>query len=144
MSKQRIPTVKEAMTPFPHQIEVGQGTEGARRMMVEHRIKHLPVRDGSKLLGIVTDRDLDVALTVLGGAGREGEALLRELCKEAPHVVDLHEPLDQVVLHMAEKKLAAVLVFRDDRLAGILTVSDVCRMYGELLRELAPPEDEPA
>ena len=28
--------------------------------------------------------------------------------------------------------------------AGILTATDVCRLYGELLVSLAPPDDQPA
>lgn len=142
MSSRRIPAVKDAMTPFPHHIDVEQGIEGARRMMSEHRIRHLPVKDGQELIGIVTDRDLHVAALVQGG--QESGIDLRDLCDKDPHIVDLHAPLDQVVLEMFERKRACVLVIRDDRLAGILTTSDVCRLYGNLLRELAPPSDEPA
>jgi CBS domain-containing protein len=144
MNSRRIPSVKDAMTPFPHHIDVDQGIAGARRMMTEHRIRHLPVKDGNELVGIVTDRDLHVAALVAGGADEETGVNLRDLCDKQPHSVDLHASLDQVVLEMAERKIACVLVIRDERLAGILTTSDVCHLYGKLLRELAPPSDEPA
>lgn len=144
MATRRIPTVKEAMTPFPHQIDVQQGMEAARKMMIEHRITHLPVKDGGKLIGIVTDRDLEVAALASGKRAAEGSKLLRELCQDEPHAVDLHTPLDQVVREMGARRLGSVLVTKDERLAGILTTSEICRRYGELLRELAPPDDEPA
>ena len=59
-------------------------------------------------------------------------------------MVDLHTRLDQVVIEMAKRRVGSALVVRDGRLAGILTATDVCRLYGELLTQLAPPVDEPA
>ena len=52
--------------------------------------------------------------------------------------------MDVVVAEMAKRRVATALVVRDGRLAGILTATDVCRLYGELLVSLAPPDDQPA
>jgi len=136
----RIPQAKDVMTPFPHFIEVGQGVAQARELMLAHGVRHLPVKDGSELVGVVTERDLEVA--TVAGAGREPP--LRELCESELCVVDLHARMDEVVIEMARRRVGSALVVRDGRLAGILTAGDVCRLYGELLTKLAPPEDEPA
>jgi len=135
-----IPTAKDVMTPFPHFVDVASGVGEARRVLETNRIRHLPVKDGGELLGLVTDRDLEVAR--LAGEGRELE--LSELCAKDLYVVGMHTPVDELVESMSRNKIGCALVVRDGKLAGIVTTSDVCRLYGELLRKLAPPQDEPA
>ena len=41
-------------------------------------------------------------------------------------------------LQMAKEHIDCAVVVKDERLAGIFTFSDVCRSYGELLREIYP------
>ena len=144
MPHRRIPLVKDVMTPFPHFIDVGQSMSAARELMLEHRVRHLPVKEGGELTGVVSERDLEVVAVVSKAAGAERDVPLRELCEKQLYVVDLHAPMDEVVRQMGERRVGTALVVRDGRLAGIITVSDVCRLYGELLTKLAPPEDEPA
>jgi CBS-domain-containing membrane protein len=48
------------MRPFPSTVPVDDLT--ARAVMVEHEIRHLPVKDGSSLVGILTDRNPKRAL----------------------------------------------------------------------------------
>ena len=54
-----IPSVRSVMTPFPHFVEVDESLLRARVMMVEHDVHHLPVQDQGRLVGILTDRDLN-------------------------------------------------------------------------------------
>jgi len=135
-----IPTVKDVMTPFPHFIDVASGVDEARQVLATRGIRHLPVKDGGELVGLVTDRDLEVA--IVAGEGRA--IALSELCVKELYVVELHTPVDAVVDAMSRNKVGCALVVRDGKLAGIVTTSDVCRLYVELLRKLAPPRDEPA
>jgi len=128
------------MTPFPHFIDVASGVDEARRVLETHGIRHLPVKDGGELVGLVTDRDLEVAQ--LAGGGRTVGLL--ELCVKDLYVVELHTRADQVVESMSRNKVGCAIVVRDGKLAGIVTASDVCRLCGDLLRKLAPPQDEPA
>jgi CBS domain-containing protein len=60
--------------------------------------------------------------------------------------VNVSSQVDEVVMEMATRAASCAVVLRNDKLAGILTASDVCRLFGELLRETFPPEedDEPA
>lgn len=137
-----IPPVKDVMTPFPHFVDVKSGPEEARKILSQHKIRHLPVKEGGQVVGLVTERDLDVA----GLGAREGgrPITLDELCEKDVYCVGLHDPVDEVVREMSRRKVGCALVIRDGKLAGIVTTSDVCRLYGELLRKLAPPSDEPA
>ncbi len=138
MTHRRVPQLKDVMTPFPHFADAEQSVSAAREQMTAHGVRHLPVKDGGELTGIVSERDLAVA------ANSSIDLPLRALCDKDLYVVDLHTRLDQVVIEMAKRRVGSALVVRDGRLAGILTATDVCRLYGELLTQLAPPVDEPA
>ncbi len=54
------------------------------------------------------------------------------------YVVELSEPLDIVVLHMARQRIDSALVVKNERLVGIFTMTDACRFLGGLLRSLFP------
>ena len=52
------PTIDQFMTRAPHTIGYHQTLATAHRMMRELSIRHLPVLDGGKLVGILSQRDL--------------------------------------------------------------------------------------
>jgi len=132
-----IPRVKTVMTPFPYSIEQRDPLEKARDMMAKHRIHHLPVMDKGTPVGAIRRRDLQRALDQ--GPGEDGKPLtVADVPREEAYVVDLSEPLDRVLLHMADQHLGAALVVKDDRLAGIFTLSDACRSFCENLRQQFP------
>lgn len=108
-------------------------------MMEEHRIQHLPVMEGEKLVGLVWHRDVRVAQEL--EMQSEGVRVGR-VCNTSPYIVELSERLDLVVLEMAHRRVGAALVTRQGRLAGILTTTDVCRLLGETLRERAGVPDD--
>lgn len=143
----RIPLVKSVMTPFPHSIDVDDTVEKAATMMIDHGIRHLPVTDGGKPLGILTDRDIRRALAQHPGtAGAEvplsgtasASPRVRQIANLDGYIVDLRAPLDSVILDMARQHLTTALVVQDERLVGILTASDAFRYLGKLLGALFP------
>ncbi len=134
-----IPPVKAVMTPFPHSVEIDAGLSRAREMMAEFEIGHLPVMESGRLVGILRARDLQ------SPAAAGPEQKVRDICsKEPPYVVGLSEPLDRLLISMAEQRLDAALVVKEGKLAGIFTVSDVCEQFGMLLRRLFPPSGDDA
>ena len=140
MPNLRIQQVKDVMTPFPHFVDVEQSVSAAREQMVQHGVGHLPVKVDGELAGIVSERDLALAAALSKTDG----VSLAEIYQRELYVVDLHARMDVVVAEMAKRRVATALVVRDGRLAGIRTATDVCRLYGELLVSLAPPDDQPA
>lgn len=133
----RIPAVKAVMTPFPYSVGLLEPIEHAREMMSSHRIHHLPVMDEGVLVGVIGHRDLQR----IEGTGPvdEGEPLLiKDVPRDEAYVVDLSAPLDQVLQQMVEQHLGAALVVKDDRLAGIFTLTDACRCFAECLTDQFP------
>jgi IMP dehydrogenase/acetoin utilization protein AcuB len=61
-------TVQNFMSSLPWTIGSEQPLKKARDMMQEHQIHHLPVLQGKKLVGILTERDIAVARSFQGSA----------------------------------------------------------------------------
>jgi acetoin utilization protein AcuB len=133
-----IPLMSAVMTPFPHSVDVKDTLAGAAALMEEHRLRHLPVKDGDALAGVLSQRDVDVALAAAAGLPAAEELRVRAACQLHAYVVDVHERLDGVLAEMAERHLGSVLVTKDGRLAGIFTTTDACRVFSTLLRSLFP------
>lgn len=132
------PLIKSAMTPFPHSIAIEAPLEQAIEMMTAHDIRHLPVKNGSRLVGIVTDREVRMVLDTRLAPRWERELRVRDACIPDTYAVDLNTPLDMVLLEMAEKSISSALVLKDGKLAGIFTSHDACRSFGDFLSWLYP------
>lgn len=130
-----MPAVKSVMTPFPYSIDVAEPIDRARRLMRQHAIRHLPVTERRELAGVVSERQLIGAAP--GGDGRP--PTVGDVCSREPYVVDLAEPLSNVLFRMAEEHLESALVTRRGKLVGIFTASDACRAFADfLVAELGP------
>jgi acetoin utilization protein AcuB len=129
----RIPSIAAVMTPFPYSIPADADISEARAMMEEHSIAHLPVMENGQLSGVIRRSDLRVADGLQAQVPSRGVEVGR-VCNRSPLIVDLHDRLDRVAVEMYERGVEAVLVLRQDKLAGILTTTDVCRLLAESLR----------
>lgn len=141
----RIQPIKAVMTPFPYSIDREALLAEAETMLAEHQIRHLPVVDGGRLVGVITDREVELARRP--GIGGEASRPLRvlDLYTERACVVELDEPIDNVLLRMAGERVDSALVVRRSKLVGIFTVTDACRRFAEMLREDHPiPGDDAA
>ena len=130
-----IPPVKAVMTPFPHSIEASEPIEKAREMMARFRFHHLPVMDRGELVGVISEPDLRRAESATSGALE-----VDDVTRQEAFLVDLSEPLDQVLFQMARRRIGSALVVKEGRLAGIFTVTDACRSFAECLKTQFPSE----
>lgn len=132
-----IPAVLTVMTPFPFTVNADDSAAVASQMMAEHAIRHLPVIERGQLIGVISDRDIRRAL--LGSGSPDAETLrVGDICALEVYVIDIGERLDSVLLHMSETHIGSALVMKEDRLAGIFTMTDACHHFGELLRSRFP------
>ena len=138
---QRIPLVKAVMTPFPYSVETTSLVEEARALMEEHAIHHLPVVDGEELVGIVSDRDLQLVVDPESGRPPEGGVTVGAICERDVYVVELTERLDGVVDGMLERRIGSAIVVKANRVVGIFTAVDACRFLRKLLGEFFPSDD---
>ena len=58
LKHKKMPIVGAVMTSFPYFIEIEDTAAKIERMMDQHTIRHLPVQENGKIVGIVSERDL--------------------------------------------------------------------------------------
>ena len=94
----------------------------------ERGIRHLPVIEGGRMVGLISDRDLRLATPALGDPNRAaalqkilvGDEMSREITTADPE-----DPIEQAAMAMHERKIGCLPVVEGDDLVGILTASDV-------------------
>jgi acetoin utilization protein AcuB len=134
-----IPSIRSVMTPFPHFVDVGDSVLAAKALMARNDVRHLPVKEGNELVGVLTDRDLKRALDPDLGLPVKEELFVRDVFVPGAFTVETSEPLDRVLEEMAQRHVGSVLVTSHGRLAGIFTTIDACRVLCDHLRALVPP-----
>jgi len=104
----------------------GAPLEEAARLLKANRIHHLPVVEGERLLGIVTDTDLRNA--TLRGAAEGGEGAPRTVGEVMTrNVVTLspEDTIDDAMLILSRQRFGALPVVDGGRLVGIVAKTDV-------------------
>ncbi|MFN8392017.1 MAG: CBS domain-containing protein [Bdellovibrionota bacterium] len=142
--KHKMPLVKNVMTAFPYFIEAGAPIAKAREMMYEHKIRHLPVMDKHELVGILSERDVDIAFSLSEHILDSKGVTVETICRREVFSVDIHAELDKVALSMADRHIGSAVVLKEGRLAGIFTSTDACRFLGQYLQDrFGGGDDEP-
>ena len=132
------PLIKSVMTPFPHSIDINASIIEARKFMMSHHIRHLPVTENAELVGILTDRDIKLILGPDFNYPSQQELNVRDVYIDEPYIVSLDEPLTNVLAVMVDKHIGSVLVTRKGKLAGVFTSTDVCRSFHRFITEKLP------
>jgi len=108
----------------------------------KNHIRHVPIVDGGKLVGIVTDRDLKRATpSPFSGADREtfervvDSTRVGQIMTRNPYTVTPSTPLRDAVKVLHDRKFGALPVVDGDRLVGILTATDMLQDLYELLQD---------
>jgi acetoin utilization protein AcuB len=131
----KIPAIKTAMTAFPYSVQPGASLHQAIEFMRTHNIRHLPVADHGKLMGLISDRDIKLVLGPDFAYPDPEKLTVGDIMRPDTYSVDLEERLDYVLAHMAEHHVGAAVVTRHGKLAGMFTTSDACRAFAERLRD---------
>jgi CBS domain-containing protein len=128
MTVRDLMSLKVATVARKDTVEIADG------MMTMGRIRHLPVLDGSEVVGVLSQRDL--FRSVMGaalayGMGRPQE-ILRTLevgdVMTVPAVtIGPEAPVQEAARAMEEKRIGCLPVIERGRLVGILTDTDILR-----------------
>jgi acetoin utilization protein AcuB len=138
VKKRRMPIVGAVMTSFPYFVEADDTATTLESMMDKHNIRHLPVQENGKIVGIVSERDLHHRIKRDAPQEEKDHILARYVMVPNPYIVPFRTPLHEVVFEMANRRIGSVLVQRKGKLAGILSAMDVCRIFGEYLESMFP------
>ena len=134
----RTYVISDFSSPSPHAIGKGETLAAAHRLMRQHRIRHLPVLEGGKLAGILSQRDLYFVET-LNGVDPE-QVAVEEAMSPEPYIVSRDTPLHTVASEMWKRRLGSAVVVDGARVVGVFTATDAMHALAELLE---PPPHRP-
>ena len=128
--------VKEVMVKEVATLDVNDELSLANDIMRLGRIRHLPVVDGTRLAGIISERDL--FRSSLAQALGYGSEATRDLMKKL-HIKDVMVPkvvtvspeteLCEATKIMVEQKIGCLPVVEGGRLVGLITETDILCQY---------------
>jgi acetoin utilization protein AcuB len=130
-----MPPISRYMTRQPWTIERSATLTAAHQLMRRHAIRHLPVMDAGKLVGIVTERDLHLIETLPDADPDEvTDAMTAPVYVAAP-TDEVSEVIDRMVAH----KLGSAVVMQGQRVEGIFTSIDALQVLSHVLRRAVDP-----
>ena len=102
----------------------------AMRLCHDRRIRHIPILENDRLVGIVSDRDIRDVSPPLGDAQRVSTMKEKRVVDAMTRKVVTTHPQDTIVdasREMYERRINALPVVAEEALVGIITTSDVMR-----------------
>lgn len=129
----RMP-VEEFTSPNPITAPETSSIEELRQMMDSNGIRHIPIVNQDKVVGIISDRDL----RVVAGLKLADKMMIKasDLMVRDPLTVSSEMPLDEVAFEMSSRKVGSVIVNdENDELLGIFTVTDALNALIEIARQ---------
>jgi CBS domain-containing protein len=133
--------VRHAMSEAPQTSRSDMTAEDAAGLMRQLDVGVLPLMEGDKLVGLVTDRDL--VLRVLAERKEPANVKLGEIATQSPVTVTPDTELSEARDLMAAHKVRRLPVMKGSELVGILSLGDVAlataseRQVGEALERIS-------
>lgn len=122
-------TIADVMTREVQSIAPRESIQRAAQLMDELNVGALPVCDGQKLVGIVTDRDITVRATSAGQTPKN--ATVEAVMSTDVRVCHPHQTVDQVLDEMGDVQIRRVPVVDADtqHLIGIVSLGDMATKH---------------
>jgi CBS domain-containing protein len=138
--------VKDIMTPHVEVVNAGDSLQLAARKMQERDIGFLPVCDGQRLVGTLSDRDIAVRAVA---AGRDpGSTAVRECATPQAVWCFDDEEVGQAARKMQENQVRRLMVLHrpDKQLVGVVSLGDLAangtrKISGDVLESTSPAVD---
>ena len=139
--------VKDAMTTDVEVARPADSIQQVARKMSELDTGVMPVCDGTRVLGIITDRDIAIRVVAEGG---DINAPVSQYMTEDVEYAYESDDLDKVTSRMGDLQIRRMIVVDSNKdLAGIISLGDLARegkarKIGAVLEEISEPGDQPA
>ena len=122
-------SIRDAMTSNPRSAESGTPVAEVARLMKSENVGAIPITDGDRLVGIVTDRDIAIQVVA---AGKDPQSTTAgEVASQQLVTVDPQQDLDEALRLMAQHQVRRIPVVEEDgKLVGMLAQADVAEHAG--------------
>lgn len=125
--------IGDCMTKSPVTVDRRTSLAEALKVMEDHGFRHLPVVDGTKLVGLVSERELR-ALENMQGFNSAG-CTVDDFSLVQPYAVAPGALVREVAQHMADSKIGSAAVVEGDEVVGVFTTIDALRLLARVLSE---------
>jgi CBS domain-containing membrane protein len=126
--------VREIMMGSPVTLKPDDTLDLANDVIALGRIRHIPVIEDGRLVGLLSERDLigAAASQIFGLKQKSKSALLKsvlikDVMKKRVITVKPETPIKEAAHLLAEKKIGCVPVLSDGSLVGLVTTTDILR-----------------
>ncbi len=117
--------IREVMHPDPVTVSPGTQLKEAYKIMEEKNIRHLPVVSDGKIVGIVTDRDLRLATSLLSTYPFDTSSAVEKVMSHPVKTTHPSDPIEIATRTMRELKIGCLPVVEENELIGIVTGMDL-------------------
>jgi acetoin utilization protein AcuB len=138
--------VRDYMSSPVASIPVGATLLDAALMLRGNGFRHLPVVDGERLVGVITERDMHrLSPSLLSNISAEEynavfeNTPLEKVMTRDPVTTTPDAPLHRVAQILFDKKLGCLPVIAEGRLVGIITATDLLGVLIKLLDAVPAP-----
>lgn len=117
--------IREVMTANPKSCSSNASITEAARAMSSEDVGPIPVVEGDRLVGLLTDRDIVVRVVAEGRDPQSttvGEVASSDLATVSPD-----ENLDRALQLLAERQVRRLPVVEGEKLVGIVAQADIAR-----------------
>ncbi len=132
--------VRNKMTTHPFTVSPDQTIVDAQALITKNKVKRLPVVKNGRLVGIVSESDIERASPSKATALSMREAIyilsktkISSIMTKNPVTIHPGALLEEAALLMRDKDIGCLPVVEDDKLVGIITASDIMDSFIELL-----------
>lgn len=134
LNYKQMPAVSAVMRPFPFFAEPETLVTEIIKMMDKHQIRHLPIKQGDRLVGIISERDLRWLGNPKLDLPIAHDIPVCQVMTYDPYIAKIDTPLSVVIDEMTEQKIGAAIIVRSGKLAGIVTTIDLCQAFSTILK----------
>jgi CBS domain-containing protein len=131
VEERKMQIISEVMSRNAQVVSPGDSLQRAAQLMGDLNVGSLPVCDGERIVGMVTDRDIAVRGTAAGKA--PGNAHVDEVMTTEVRWCFEDQPLDEVMRQMADSRVRRIPVVSHDeqhKLVGIVALGDLAIKAG--------------
>ncbi len=126
--------VRDLMTPNPRTLQADASLGDAVELMAGYRIRHLPILENDRVVGIVSERDVKMALgpdsahlDLAAVDPRQADGSISWFMSDAVLVVDADADITVACELFIDRRVGALGVTDDGKLVGILSVVDILK-----------------
>lgn len=130
--------VRDSMTREVATLGPESSVAQAWQLLREREVRHIPIVEGGRLVGLVSDRDLRDASPVRksddGGEDENvfGWASMRDIMTTKPVTISPFDTIEHAAREIYDRRIGCLPVVDKGELAGIITSSDMMRTLIEL------------